>query len=108
MSENELLEENKQLKERIKELELLLQRKSSGNSRAYDEIRAMIIKKVDNELIIPEEQKWRKDSYIKQKERQLMRDLLWEIRVRRVTELGTEHKKLAEEFINNYKIEEMS
>lgn len=106
MSNEEIMAENVKLKERIKELELLLQRKSSGNSRAYDEIRAMIIKKVDNELIIPEEQNWKKESYIKQKKRQLMRDLLWEIRVRRVTELRTEHIQQAKTYIEKYILSE--
>ena len=103
MSNEELLEENKQLKERIQYLENILNYGKSGNSGAYNSIRGMIINKVKKELTIPEKEQWRKEGYIKQKERQVMSDLLWNIRVRRVGELRTEHIKQAEEYINNYK-----
>lgn len=101
----ELLKENKELKERIEYLENILNRGNSGNTGAYNTIRGMIINKVKKEVVVPEKELWRKDRYIKQVERQVMSDLLWEIRVRRVSELRIEHVKVAEDFINNYKIE---
>lgn len=101
----ELSEENQKLKERVKYLENILNRGNAGNTSAYNTIRGMIINKVQNELTVPENQNWRKDSYIKQKERQLMSDLLWEIHVRRVSELKVDNINQAEEFINNYKFE---
>ena len=61
MNMQELLDENYKLKEKIKELENLLQRKSGSSSRAYDEIRAMIINKVDKEIEKPEYlEEWQK------------------------------------------------
>lgn len=106
MLESELSEENNRLKERIAYLENIINRGSSGNCGAYNNIRGMIINKVQNDVVAPEKEQWRKDSYIKQKERQVMRDLLWEIRVRRVADLRPEHIKQAEEYIKNYKFEE--
>lgn len=103
MSNEELLEENQKLKERVKYLENILNRGNTGNISAYNTIRGMIINKVQNELIVPESQNWRKEGYIKQKERQLMSDLLWEIHVRRVSELKMENIKPAEEYIKNYR-----
>lgn len=104
--ENEILEENKRLKERVQYLENILNRGNSSNSEAYSIIRGMIINKVKNELKIPEKQQWRKDSYIKQIERRVMKDLLWEIHVRRVAELRTEHIESAEKYIKNYVLPE--
>lgn len=43
----EILEENKQLKERVKYLENILNRGNSGNSNAYNTIRGMIINKYE-------------------------------------------------------------
>lgn len=45
MSNEELIAENSKLREEIKQLKELLKRKSGSNSRAYEEIRAMIIAK---------------------------------------------------------------
>ncbi len=52
MNNEELMAENVKLKERVQELELLLKRKSGGSSRAYNEIRVMIISKVNKEVEI--------------------------------------------------------
>ena len=103
----DLLEENKKLKERVKELELLLERQNGSNSRAYVAIRAMIVSKVEK-LDFTKYDEWQRKRKKQQIERQVMRDLLWNIRVRRVTDLRTENIKQAEEFIKNYKFEEMS
>ena len=108
MTENELKEENKQLKERIKYLEGILNRGNAGNTSAYNAIRLMIIEKVQKEVELPKElEDWKKESYIQAKERQLMSDLKWEIRVRRTSEFRTEHIKQAEEYIQDYEFEKI-
>lgn len=104
--ENEILEENKRLKERIQYLENVLSRGNTGNSNAYNTIRGMIISKVQNEIDFTIYDEWRRKHERQKKERQIMRDLLWNIRVRRVTELRTEHIEQAEKFIQEYKFEE--
>lgn len=103
MSEQELIAENGKLKERIQELELLLKRKSSGSSRAYDEIRAMIIKKVDKEVDIPDYlEEWQKKDDKQRAERQIMSDLKWDLRIRRIQDFRDEHIQPAKEYIENY------
>lgn len=102
MSENEILEENKRLKERIQYLENIINRGNAGNSNAYNTIRGMIINKVQNEIDFTQYEEWQREHKRKQAERQIMRDLLWEIHVRRVTELRTEHIEQAENFIREY------
>lgn len=108
MSEQELLDKIKQLEEENKTLKEILERGNSGNSSAYNAIRLMIIEKVQKEVNIPEDSEgWQKKKARQKAERQIMRDLLWSIRVRRVTELRTEHVKQAEEYIKNYKFKEV-
>ena len=103
MVNEELIAENSKLKERIKELELLLKRKSSGSSRAYDEIRAMIIKKVDKEVNIPDYlEEWQKKDDRQRAERQIMSDLKWDLRIRRIQDFRDEHIQPAKEYIENY------
>lgn len=103
MSEQELIEENGKLKERIQELELLLKRKSGGSSRAYDEIRAMIIKKVDKEVELPNNlEEWQKKDDRQRAERQIMSDLKWDLRVRRIQDFRDEHIQQAKEYIDTY------
>ena len=92
----ELLEENKRLKERIEYLENILNRGNSGNCGAYSNIRGMIINKVQQEIYLTKYEEWQRKHKRQQYERQLMRDLLWNIRVRRVSELRTEHINQAE------------
>ena len=107
MSEQELIVENGKLKERIKELELLLQRKSSGSSRAYDEIRAMIIKKVDKEVELPGYlEEWQKKDTRQKAERQIMSDLKWNLRIRRIQDFRDENIEPAEEYIEKYVLSE--
>ena len=107
MSEQELIAENGKLKEKIKELELLLQRKSSGSSRAYDEIRAMIIKKVDKEVEIPEYlEDWQKKDTRQKAERQIMSDLKWDLRIRRIQDFRDENIEPAKEYIEKYILSE--
>lgn len=103
----EVLEENKKLKERIKELEGILKRKSGSSSRAYDEIRAMIINKVDKEVIIPDYlEDWQKRDDRARAERQIMSDLKWDLRVRRIQDFRDEHIEKAKEYIDNYILSE--
>lgn len=107
MSEQELIVENGKLKEKIKELELLLQRKSSGSSRAYDEIRAMIIKKVDKEVEIPDYlEDWQKKDTRQKAERQIMSDLKWDLRIRRIQDFRDENIEPAKEYIEKYVLSE--
>lgn len=103
----ELLEENKKLKERVEELELLLKRKSSGSSRAYDEIRAMIINKVNKEVDIPDYlEEWKKKDTRQRAERQIMSDLKWDLRIRRIQDFRDENIQPAKEYIDNYVLPE--
>lgn len=103
MNEQELIAENGKLKERVKELELLLQRKSSGSSRAYDEIRAMIIKKVDKEVELPEYlEDWQKKDTRQKAERQIMSDLKWDLRIRRTQDFRDENILPAKDYIEKY------
>lgn len=103
MNMQEVLDENCKLKERVKELELLLKRKSNGSSRAYDEIRAMIITKVDKEM---EHQEglldWQKKDDRSRAERQIMSDLKWDLRIRRIQDFRDEHIEKAKEYIEEY------
>ena len=103
----EVIEENKRLTERVKELELLLQRKSSGSSRAYDEIRAMIIKKVDKEIEKPEQLlDWQIKDDRQRVERQIMSDLKWDLRIRRIQDFRDENIEQAKEYLEKYIIPE--
>ena len=103
----DLVEENERLKERVRYLENIINRGNSGNSTAYSTIRGMIINKVEQEIDFTQyKDEWTRKHKRQQFERRLMSDLLWEIRVRRVSELRVEHINPAEEYIKNYKFEE--
>jgi len=94
----EIIEENKKLKERVEFLERLLNRKNSGHSSAYNAIREMIIQKVEKEVSIPEYlEDWQKKDTRQRAERQIMSDLKWEIRVRRIEDFRSEHIEPAKE-----------
>ena len=54
MSEEEMLNKIKELEERNKFLESVINRGSSGNTSAYNTIRLMIIEKVKKEVEQPE------------------------------------------------------
>ena len=103
MSEEEILKENEALKARVQELEELIRRKSGGSPRAYDEIRAMIISKVSKEVSIPENLlEWQKKDTRNRAERQIMSDLKWDLRIRRIQDFRDEHIAKAKEYIENY------
>lgn len=104
MSEQELLEENKKLKERVEFLEKIINRGSRGNTSAYNAIRTMIVEKVEKEYDLSKYEEWKRKHERQKIERQVMRDLLWEIRVRRVSELRAEHVEQAKQYLENYKI----
>ena len=103
----EIIEENKKLKERIEELEVILQRKRGSSSRAYDEIRAMIIKKVDKEIEKPEQLlDWQIKDDRQRVERQIMSDLKWDLRIRRIQDFRDENIEQAKEYLEKYIIPE--
>ena len=107
MSEVELLEENKRLKERIKTLETLLNRKSAGHASAYNAIREMIVEKVRQEVNIADYlEDWQKKDTLQKAERQIMSDLKWDLRVRRIEDFRAEHVEPAKEYIENYVLAE--
>lgn len=103
----EILEENKKLKERVEFLERLLNRKSSGHTGAYNSIRELIIAKVEKEVDIPEYlEDWQKKDTRQRAERQIMSDLKWDLRVRRIEDFRSEHIKPAKEYIEKYELAE--
>lgn len=102
MSESELLEENKKLKEENEELKRLMKsRITAGSMTPYQIIASTISHKVYEEV---------KDSFgqmTKQSlKRKIMEDLKWELRVRYANDFKEEHIEPAKEYINNYKIDE--
>ena len=107
MSENEFLAENKRLKERVAFLEGIVNRGSSGNTSAYNAIRLMIVEKVQKEVEQLEYLKdWQNKDTRQRAERQIMRDLKWDLRVRNVSDFRAEHIEPAKEYINNYALAE--
>lgn len=107
MTENELIEENKQLKERVKFLEGILNRGNAGNTSAYNAIRLMIMEKVQKEIEQSEGLKdWQKKDDRQRAERQIMSDLKWDLRVRTISDFRAEHIEKAKEYINNYVLTE--
>ena len=103
----QLKEENKELRKRIEELEILLKRKNGSSSRAYDEIRSMIIMKVDKEIEQPEcLLDWQKKDDRQRAERQIMSDLKWDLRVRRIQDFRDEHIQPAKDYIEKYELPE--
>lgn len=102
-----LLEENQKLKERVAFLESILNRGNSGNTNAYHAIRLMIIEKVQKEVDVPEYlADWQKKDTRSRAERQIMRDLKWDLRVRTIADFKSEHTRKAKEYINNYVLPE--
>lgn len=103
MSEQELIDENKKLKERVAFLESLVNRGSSGNTSAYNAIRLMIIEKVQKEVEQLNNLKdWQNKDTRQRAERQIMRDLKWDLRVRNISDFRSEHMQPAKEYIDNY------
>lgn len=106
MSENELLEENKRLKERVTFLEGVINKGNSGNISAYNAIRLMIKEKtnkeVDIDIVNGQERRWTRERA----EKKIMSDLKWDLRVRTVSDFRVEHIEPAKEYINNYVLSE--
>lgn len=98
-----MLEKIKELEEKNRFLESILNRGSSGNTSAYNEIRLMIIEKVQKEVDIPDIlEDWQKKDTRQRAERRIMSDLKWDLRVRNISDFRAEHIKPAKEYINNY------
>lgn len=107
MSETELLEENKQLKERIDFLEDLLNKGNRGHTTAYNAVRAIIIEKVKKEVDISGiSEQWKIDDTYKKAERRIMKDLQWDLRIRTTADFKSEHVKSAKEYIDQYILSE--
>lgn len=107
MSEQELLKENKELKERVAFLEKIVNRGNSGNTSAYNAIRLMIIEKVDKEVQVSDNLKdWMKKDTKQKAERKIMSDLKWDLRVRNISDFRAEHIKPAKEYIEKYVLDE--
>lgn len=102
MSEQEMIDRIKELEERNKFLESVVIRGSSGNTSAYNAIRLMIVEKVNKEvetdIVNGQEKRWTRQRA----ERQIMRDLKWDLRVRNISDFRSEHIEPAREYINNY------
>lgn len=102
MSEQEMLNKIKELEERNKFLESVIAKGSSGNISAYNSIRLMIIEKVNKEVeldnIDGQEKRWTRERA----ERQIMRDLKWDLRVRTISDFRSEHIQPAKEYIEKY------
>ena len=107
MSESELMEENRRLKEKVTFLESVINRGSSGNTSAYNAIRLMIMGKVKKEVEIPENLlEWQKKDTRQRAERQIMSDLKWDLRVRNISDFRSEHIEPAKQYIENYILSE--
>ena len=107
MTNEELMEENKQLRERIAFLERTMARGTTGSTSAYHEIRLMIIEKVDKEVEVPEYlENWQKKDTKQKAERQVMRDLKWDLHIRTISDFKAEHIEPAKEYIQNYVLPE--
>ena len=105
--EEQLKQENQELKERIAFLERALKRGSSGSTSAYNEIRAMIIEKVEKELEQDELDNGNTYNWTRKRaEKKIMSDLKWDLRVRTISDFKSEHIKPAQEYINNYVLED--
>ena len=103
MSNEELIAENKELKEKIAFLESVINRGSSGNTSAYNSIRMMIIEKVQKEIEHPQGlADWQIKDDKSRAERQIMRDLKWDLRVRNISDFRSEHIQPAKEYIDKY------
>ncbi len=105
MSEEAMLERIKELEERNKFLERVINRGNVGNSNAYTTIRLAIIEKVDKEFDVSKFEDWQRKWEAQKMQRQIMRDLKWDLHVRQISDFRAEHIEPAKEYIANYKIE---
>lgn len=105
--EEQLRKENQELKERIAFLERTLQRGKSGNTSVYNEIRTMIIEKVEKEVEADQLNNGNTYNWTRKRaEKKIMSDLKWDLRVRTISDFATEHLESARTYINNYILED--
>ena len=70
-------------------------------------LREMIVEKVRQEVNIPDYlEDWQKKDTLQKAERQIMSDLKWDLRVRRIEDFRAEHVEPAKEYIENYVLTE--
>ncbi len=105
MTNEELERENQELKERIEFLEKIINKGNAGNSSAYNAIRLAIVEKVDKEFDVTKFEDWQRKWEIQKVQRQIMRDLKWDMHIRQISDFRQEHIEKAKEYIANYKIE---
>lgn len=96
--------ENQELKERIEFLEKIISKGNAGNSSAYSAIRLAIVEKVDKEFDVTKFEDWQRKWEIQKAQRQIMRDLKWDMHIRQISDFRQEHIEPAKEYIANYKI----
>ena len=97
----ELIAENKELKENIKMLESMIYSGDDVAKKVANKIRFMIKEKVYKEC--------KKDDFLRERaRRQLMQDLKWDLRIRTNDDFEQKHIDEAREYITNYEIDEFS
>ncbi len=104
-----LLKRIEELEEENKRLKRMLNMNRSDKVGAYNEIRQMIRMKVEDENVPLDYNEISGEYYDWTKkcaERQIMRDLKWDLRVRVVTDFTQEHIQPAKEYIENYVLPE--
>lgn len=102
MSENEILEENRKLKEENEMLKRTLERKlTSGSMSAYETIRSMIFNFVNKEV-----EKTTTGNERSNLRRKIIDDMKWDLRVRTINDFKVEDISRAKEYLENYKIDE--
>lgn len=104
MTNEELVRENNELKERIEFLEKVINKGNTGNSSAYSTIRLAIIEKVDKDFDVSQFDDWKRKMEVQKMQRQIMRDLKWDMHIRQISDFRVEHVDKAKEYITNYKI----
>ena len=101
--EEQLRKENQELRERVAFLERTLQRGNTGSTSAYNEIRTMIVDKVEKEVEADHLENGGTYNWTRKRaEKKIMSDLKWDLRVRTISDFKAEHVKPAKEYINNY------
>lgn len=103
----ELRKENERLRERIVFLESIVNKGSTGNISAYSAIRMMIVEKVNKEYDLTQFnnfEDWQIKHKRQVKERNIMSDLKWDLKVRRIADFREEHIEKAKQYLENYKI----
>lgn len=103
MTNEELVRENKELKERIEFLEKVINKGNAGNSSAYSTIRLAIIEKADKDFDVSQFDGWKRKMEVQKMQRQIMRDLKWDMHIRQISDFRAEHVEKAKEYIAGYK-----